>query len=314
MIVLVTGGTGYLGSAIVRALAHRGHDVRVFARRASAAGLPARAIDGDVRDAEAVMAASRDVEAICHVAALVSLWRREPQEFDDVNVGGFRTVIEACQRYSLARVVYTSSFLALAPAGTREPLRANDYQRTKAEALGVAREATARGIPIVTTVPGVIYGPGVNSEGNLVGRLVRDHLEGRLPGLIGANRVWSYAYVDDVAEAHATALERGEPGREYGLGGENTPQMHLFEILRAITGARLPRRIPVALAKAVGWADELRARLSGHPPRLTRGAVDIFRHDWPVDSERSIQDLGFRVRPLEDGLRRMLAELRPRRH
>jgi nucleoside-diphosphate-sugar epimerase len=310
MKVLVTGGSGYLGSAIVRALAGRGHDVVVFARRASVAGLPGRAVDGDIRDAAAVMAVSQDVQAVCHVAALVSVWRREPREFDDVNIGGLRTIIDACERHGISRLVYTSSFLALPPAGTLAPLRANDYQRTKAAAREIAREAASRGVPIVSMVPGVVYGPGVNTEGNLVGRLVRDHLEGRLPGLIGADALWSYAFVDDVAEAHATALERGTVGAEYRVGGENAPQMHLFEILRAITGTRLPRRIPYTVAEAVGWIEELRARVSNHPPLLTRGVVEILRHDWPLDSERSVHELGFRVRPLEEGVRRVLASMR----
>jgi nucleoside-diphosphate-sugar epimerase len=80
-------------------------------------------------------------------------------------------------------------------------------------------------VPIVSLLPGVIYGPGAATEGNLVGRLVRDHLEGRLPGVIGADRQWSFSYVDDVAAAHVGALTRGERGGEYLIGGENAPQM-----------------------------------------------------------------------------------------
>jgi nucleoside-diphosphate-sugar epimerase len=209
--------------------------------------------------------------------------------------------------------VYTSSFLALPPAGAREPLMANDYQRTKVLALAVAREAAARSVPIITTFPGVLYGPGVSTEGNLVGRLVNDHLDGRLPGIIGGRRIWSYAYVDDVAEAHAAAVERGEPGGEYQLGGENTPQIRLFEILRTAAGTRLPRRIPCTLADLAGRFEERRARATGRLPLLTRGAVAIFRHDWPLDSERSIRDLGFTVRPLAEGVQRVLADLRPGR-
>jgi farnesol dehydrogenase len=309
MRVLVTGGTGYLGRAIVRALERRGHDVVVFARRASAAGLPGRAVDGDIRDARAVTTAAAGTEAICHAAALVSPWRPDPREFDDVNVGGLRTVIDACVRHGTGRLVYTSSFLALPPAGARKALEANDYQRTKAAALAVAREAAAGGVPIVSFFPGVIYGPGTSTEGNLVGRLVRDHLAGRLPGLIGADRVWSYAYVDDVAEAHAVSIERDTPGREYALGGENVPQIRLFELLRSATGSRLPRRIPYALADTIGWIEERRAALFNGAPVLTRGAVEIFRHDWPLDSQPAIRDLGYRVRRLEDGLLGVLTEL-----
>src|SRR5829696_2634555 len=113
MRVLVTGGTGYLGSAIVRALDRTGHEPIVFARRATAASLPGRAIDGDVRDTRAVTAASTGVDAICHTAALVAQWRRDPSEFDAINVGGLQSVLSASRERGIARVVYTSSFLAL---------------------------------------------------------------------------------------------------------------------------------------------------------------------------------------------------------
>src|SRR6186997_3203573 len=131
MKVLVTGGTGYLGSAIVRALAREGHEPIVFARTAASAGLPGRAIDGDVRDTRAVTAAATDVDAICHTAALVALWRADPSEFDAINVSGLQSVLSAARELRIPRLVYTSSFLAMPPADSPHVLTANHYQRTK---------------------------------------------------------------------------------------------------------------------------------------------------------------------------------------
>jgi farnesol dehydrogenase len=307
--IVVTGGTGYLGRAIVAALAERGHDVVVFARHASLAGLPGRAVDGDVRDARALIFAAAGCDALCHTAALVSLWRPRAREFDEVNVGGLEHALEAARQHRLRRIVYTSSFLALPPSDGDRPLAANDYQRTKVAADRVARAAAAQGVPIVCLYPGVVYGPGVETEGNLVGRLVRDHLAGRLPGIIGADRLWSFAYVEEVAAAHVAALERGQPGARYMLGGDNAPQMRLFEHLRALTGCPLPRRIPFALATALGAAEQLRARLTGRPPRLTPGVVKIFRHHWALASEEAARELGYRPIPLVEGLRKTLASL-----
>ena len=302
MRVLVTGGTGYLGSAIVRALARRGHEPIAFARGATRAALPGTAVDGDVRDARAVETAMDGADAVCHTAALVSLWRPRRRDFDDVNVGGLEVVLRACESRRVARIVYTSSFLALPPSGATAPIEANDYQRTKVRALDVAR-AAARGLPLVTVCPGVVYGPGAPTEGNLVGRLVRDHLAGRLPGVVGASRVWSCAHVEDVASAHVRALESGEAGEEFLLGGDNVPQMRLFEIVREMTGHPLPRRIPFMVARTVAGLAEARARLTGHPPLITPGAVEIFSYDWPLDSSRSITRLDYRMTPLETGLR-----------
>ena len=309
MRVLVTGGTGYLGAAIVRALADRGHSPVVFARHATRSSLPGTLIDGDIRSRTAIESAARQADAICHTAALVSVWQRRREDFTDVNIGGLQNVLEVCRIRNIERLIYTSSFLALPPAGKSLPLAANDYQRTKAAALEIARTAAQRGAPITTLVPGVIYGPGPFTESNLVGRLLRDHLRKRLPGLVGADRQWSYAWIDDVAEAHVAALERAHAATEHVIGGENAPQMRVFEILRELTGRRLPRRIPLWLATVVAATEEAAAHLLGRTPRLTRATVEIFRHDWPLDSQRSIERLGYSIRPLEQGIAAMLKTL-----
>lgn len=302
MRVLVTGGTGYLGSAIVRTLAVHGHEPIVFARRASEAGLPGRPVDGDVRDLAAVRAAVTTADAVIHAAALVSIWRRREADFDDVNVGGLQTVLQACRDAGVPRIVYTSSFLAQPPAGRHRALDANPYQRTKARALEVARQACRDGLPVVIVIPGVIYGPGPATDGNLVGRLVSDHLAGRLPGLVGADRVWSFAHVEDVARGHVAALSRGRPGGEYALGGENAPQMRIFEIVQRLRGGRLPRRLPRSLATIAGSLESVRARVTGGPPLVTPGVVDILGHDWPLNSACSVAELSYRMTPLEEGI------------
>ena len=307
MRVLVTGGSGYLGSAIVRALATRGHEPIVFSRRASAAGLPGRAVDGDIRDRTAVRRAADGVDAIVHTAALVSVWHPQPSTFDDINVGGLEATLDAVRALGIRRIVYTSSFLARPPADSPVDLAANDYQRTKTRARQVAQTAVQAGVPLVSLVPGVVYGPGEATEGNLIGRMVRDHLAGRLPGLIGADCCWSYAYVNDVADAHVSGLTPGVPAGEYLLGGENAPQMRVFEIVRDETGAALPRRMPFALASAVGWVEEKRAAMTGRPPAITRGVVEILRHDWSMESATSVKILNYRITPLATGIRALLS-------
>jgi farnesol dehydrogenase len=172
-------------------------------------------------------------------------------------------------------------------------------------------KARDEGAPIVTLYPGVIYGPGVMTEGNLVGRLLADHRAGQLPGIVGAERVWSFAHVEDVALGHVLALESARPGTRYGLGGEDAPQQRAFEIMRDRLGTKLPQRLPYWLADAAGSVEELRARLFGHAPLITRGAVEIFRHDWIVDSQAAGRDLGYPSTPLESGLAAMFEEFEP---
>jgi farnesol dehydrogenase len=309
MKVLVTGGTGYLGRAVVRALAARGHDVVVFARTAASSGLPGVLVNGDVRDRTALEAAAAGCDAISHSAALVSIWRRRRQDFDDVNVGGLRNVLDAAAAQRISRVLYTSSFLALTPRDLNQPIEANDYQRTKLAADRLADERVRNGSPLMRVYPGVIYGPGSFTEGNLVGRLIADHLKRRLPGLVGPEHPWSYAYVDDVAEGHCAALEHGSAGVRYELGGENAPQSRVFELVHQIAGRRPPMRIPFPVASALGAAEELRVTMFGGTPLITRGAVEIFRHDWSLDSSRAVHDLGYKITPLDEGIRRTVASI-----
>ena len=175
MKVLVTGGTGYLGRAVVRALGARGHAVVVFARTASRSGLPGTLVDGDIRDRSALERAAAGCDAVSHSAALVSIWRRRREDFDDINVGGLRNVLAAAATQRVGRVLYTSSFLALPPRDVGDRIEANDYQRTKVAADLLADEAVRNGSPLIRVYPGVVYGPGTFTEGNLIGRLIADH-------------------------------------------------------------------------------------------------------------------------------------------
>jgi NAD+-dependent farnesol dehydrogenase len=293
----------------VSALAARGHDLVVFARSASRSGLPGTTIDGDIRDRAALERAAAGCDAISHSAALVSIWRRRHEDFDDVNVGGLRNVLAVAGALGTPRVLYTSSFVAIPPKGRTEPLVANDYQRTKVAADRLADEAVRGGAPLVRVYPGVVYGPGSFTEGNLVGRLIADHLAHKLPGLVGPENRWSYAYVDDVAAGHCAALEHGRVGGRYALGGENAPQRRVFEIVQRLTGRRPPLRIPFPVADLLGAAEEMRVTLFGGTPLITRGAVDIFRHDWSLDSAEAVRELGYTITPLEDGVARTVSAI-----
>jgi farnesol dehydrogenase len=306
MRVLITGGTGYLGRAVVRALHTAGHDVVLYSRTASTSGLPGTAVDGDVRDGDRLYDASDGCEAILHGAALVATWRRRSSDFDEVNIGGLAHVLDVARRRDVRRVVYTSSFMALRPANLAAAPTWNDYQRTKAAADALAEGAAKRGAPLVRLYPGVIYGPGRVTQGNLVGGMVADHLKGRLPGIVGADRIWSFSYIDDVAAAHVAAIEKGPAGARYPLGGVNAAQQRVFDIVHRLTGRRPPRRLPGWTASAAAFTWELMASWFGRSPLLTTGTLEILLHDWPLDHAQASEDLGYTVTPLEDGVERMV--------
>jgi NAD+-dependent farnesol dehydrogenase len=320
--VLLTGATGFLGKNVARCLAGAGHELRLLAREGSRLdGLPpAEIARGDVTDRDSLLRAAEGQQAVVHLAALVKTWVPDRSRFDAVNVQGLRNVLEA-SRQAGARLVYTSSFIAVGPAGP-EPAdesrvhpgqgHRNDYERSKAQADVLARAAAEAGQEIVLLYPGVIYGPGERTEGNIVVKLILDHARGRVPAILGpGDRLWSYAYVEDVAEGHRAALERGRSGQRYFLAGENVDMNGLFARLQEATGLRPPRfHLPYAAASALGWAMLAWAELTGHPPQLTHREVAVFREHWAYSSAKAERELGYRPRPLREGLRATVDWLR----
>jgi nucleoside-diphosphate-sugar epimerase len=322
MKVLLTGGTGFLGKNVARALVARGHEVRLLAREASnLTGLPAGDIvRGDVCDAASLRRAAEGCQAILHMAALVKMWVPERAVFDRVNVEGLRAALAASEAVG-ARLVYTSSFMAMGPTGAQPADESqihpghsfrNDYERTKAQADVVAREAAAAGRDVVLLYPGVVYGPGDRTAGNIVVNMIADHLRGRFPGIIGpGDRLWSYAFVEDVAAGHVDALEKGRAGERYLLAGENVSMNDFFRLLAEASGVPAPRlHIPYAAAGALGWMLYAWAELTGMEPLLTHEVVGVFRAHWSYDSAKAQRELGYRPTPLRDGLRRTLDWLR----
>ncbi len=323
MKVLITGATGYLGGHVARRLATAGHTVVALARPGREGSVPAgcRPFVGDVLDPASLYRALDGCEALVHMAALVKMWVRDRREFDRVNVEGLAAALRAAERCAVRRVLYTSTIAALGPTGPeprdetfeRTEFRfRTDYERTKWVAELLVRERAESGLPVVTVYPGVVYGAGSMTQGNLLDRLFRDYLAGRLKVRLGrAPRRICYAYADDVAEGHRLALDRGAPGRGYVLGGENVTQDEIFGLLHELTGLRPPRTaVPFWAAEAGGRAMRAWARLTGRPPAITDGAVATFRFHWAYSSDRAIHELGYRITPLREGLRRTLEALR----
>ena len=323
MKVFLTGGTGFLGKNVARRLREAGHELRVLAREGShLAGLPedAEKVSGDVTDLDSLRRGAEGCGAVVHMAALVKMWVPDRSRFEAVNVGGLRNALAAA-RDAGARLLYTSSFIAVGPAGPepagesrvhpRDRYR-NDYERTKALADAVAGEAAEAGQDVVRLYPGVVYGPGDMTDGNLVVKMVVDHLGGRFPGIVGpGDRLWSYAYVEDVARGHVLALERGKSGERYFLAGDNVSMNDFFATLQQVAGTPPPRRhIPYWAAWLLGYGMYFWAELTGLPPRLTHEVVGVFREHWAYSSEKAVRELDYRPRPLAEGLKATLAWLR----
>jgi len=323
MKALVTGGTGYLGRAVVDRLLARGASVRCLVRDPARASLDAHVdvVRGDITDRDAVRAALPGVEAVFHMAAFVKTWARDRSRFDRANVAAVEALVEDAARAGARRVLYTSSFMALGPTDGRVADETtvhpggryrNDYERTKALGLARARAMMAAGAPLSVLIPGVIYGPGALTDGNHVAKIARDFLRRKLPGIPGDGRKrWTYSFLDDTADGHIAALERGRAGETYILGGEDEHLMGILALLEEASGVRAPRmHVPIALLSAIGYGELALAELTGRTPELTPGVAAIYDHEWRISSEKAKRDLGYHVTPLREGITRMVAWLR----
>jgi dihydroflavonol-4-reductase len=316
MKVLVTGGCGFLGAALARALVERGHQVRVLDRpgasRQGLAGIDPEVLAGDVRDPAQVRRAVRGCAWVFHTAAVVGFWRRNNAQQRDVNVNGTRTVMEACLAEGVERVVHTSSVNALGfpadPAvwadedtpfnwarfeiGYMDSKRAGDQQ-----VLSLARTG---GLPAVIVHPGTIFGPGPASNINANGYLIQIR-RGRLPfyPVGGTNCVG----LSDVVAGQLLAAERGRNGRRYILGGENLLYRTLFHRIAVLVGGRAPRLpVPELLATGLGRVLEAVSHITGREPLLTPEMVRAAAVCNFYSSARAERELGYRPRPFAEAL------------
>lgn len=316
MKLFVTGGTGYLGTALLQGLVDAGHQVTVLTRRPPEVSPSPRVtwLQGDLAEGPPAEEVLHQHRMVIHAAALVKTWVRDRSLFDRVNVEAHDRLLERCYRLGVSKVIVTSSFLSLGPSPTAAPIDETahrrrdhfltDYERTKHLADEITDRWIEKGLPIVTLYPTVLYGPGSATDGNLVGKMAYWIRKGIFPGIIGrGDQVWDYAYLPDVVRGHLLAMERGLPGERYILGGHLKRQdelvRRLYQELRP--GGR-PMRLPVGLAEALGGWMERWAEWTGQTPELTRGVAGVYRHHYAYDSSKAERGLGYTRTPFDDAM------------
>ena len=313
--VLVTGATGFVGSAVLRALVARGARVRVLARPASdrrnLQGVTCEIVEGDMREPASMQRALGGVRHLFHVAADYRLWSRRAGELREANVEGTRIVMEAALEAGVERIVYTSSVATLraadaaanvdetAPLAEHEAIGAYKASKVAAERLVEAMVAE-RGLPAVIVNPSTPIGPR-DVKPTPTGRVVVEAATGRIPAFVdtGLNLV----HVDDVAQGHVAALERGKVGERYILGGQN---VHLSDMLAAIAGLlgrRPPRiRMPRSAIVPLAVTAETIARFTGREPLVTLDALRMSKYRMFFTTAKAERDLGMTARPFTQAL------------
>lgn len=313
--VLVTGATGFIGSAVAKALCEAGFAVRATALPTSPrhhlARLDLDFYEGDLRDPSSARTALVDIQYVFHLAADYRLWARKPSEILKNNVLITRNVMEAALRARAERIVYTSSVatLALDPHGgaadETAPLSEEQgigaYKRSKIAAERLVEKLVANeGLPAVIVNPSTPVGPR-DLRPTPTGRIIVEAANGRIPAFVdtGLNLV----HVDDVAAGQLAALHHGKIGERYILGAANVPFAQMLEDISRLVGRRAPRlRIPHPVALTIAYAAEGLALLTGKEPFASIDAVRMARHCMYFTSRKAERELGFKARPYIEGL------------
>jgi dihydroflavonol-4-reductase len=317
MLAFVTGATGFVGSHVARALAEHGAALRLLVRANSntrnIADLKADLATGDLRDPASLEKAVAGCDTVFHVAADYRLWVRDPEQMYRANVEGTRAILDAARKNNVRRVVYTSSVATMGftsdgqSADENSPVSLDNmigpYKRSKFMAEQVAIEAARAGLDVVIVNPSTPVGER-DIKPTPTGRIVVDFLKEKFPAYVdtGLNLV----DVTQCAHGHIAALEKGRSGERYILGGENLTLKQILDKLAAITGLPSPKvRVPYALALATGVVDEIfTGRIRGREPRATIDTVRMGRKKMFVSSAKAERELGWKVAPVDDALRR----------
>lgn len=315
MKILVTGATGFLGAHIVRKLLAAGHQVRVLRRPSSSTrmlgGLAIETAIGDVADRDSVFRAVEGCEAVFHAAGVVSFWRGLRGLQKKVNVGGTRHVVEACLAHKVKRLVHTSSIAAIGfvPEGRLgdETLTYNlwpyhiHYNDSKYLAEMEIRQGVKQRLDAVIVNPSIIFGPG---DLNLnAGAMVFQSARGKIPFYPeGGGCVCS---VEDVAEGHLLALEKGRTGERYILGGDNYTWKDLMTLIAEVVGSSPPKRkIPSSLYMAMARAADALSLVRKKEPPLTPESARISLIPCYYSSDKAIRELGYKISPFRETVKR----------
>jgi dihydroflavonol-4-reductase len=309
---LVTGGTGFIGRAVVVELLAAGRHVRVLARRTEAlADLKVEVAQGDLVDSASLASAVRGCDRIFHVAADYRLWVPDPEAMYAVNVQGTRDLMAAAAEAGVSRVVYTSTVGALGNPGDGTPGTeetpvtlagmVGHYKRSKFLAEEVVLEFARQGLPVVLVHPSAPVGPW-DSRPTPTGQIIVDYLKGRMPAYLetGLNLI----HVRDVAQGHLLAEAKGRLGEKYILGNQNLSLSEIFWILAEITNIPAPKvRLPYWPILALSYLDEFWAtHVSGKPPRMPVAGVKMAKKFMYFDSSKAIRELGLPQTPVRQAL------------
>ena len=317
--VFVTGSTGFIGTKLVNELVKRGNTVHALTRGTSNKdGLSherIKLVTGDIQDRTSLQKGIEGCNQVYHLAAYAKNWSRDTSVFYKQNVEGMRNVFEVAKAAGVKRVVFTSTIVAFGPTpagviGNEDMPRITqryytEYEETKSIAEKEALQYAASGFPVVIVNPTRVYGPGKLTEGNSVSLMIDMYDRGKVPVLLnGGNDVGNYVLVDDLVRGHILAMEKGQIGERYILGGENASLKQIFEMVDEVSGKKhFQMNLPPRIAYLYSGFEKKKAEWLGIYPQITPGWVETFLQDWVYSTAKAERELGYTIVPLKEGIR-----------
>ena len=309
MSILVTGATGFIGRRLVETLLTQKEKIHILCRSSSdISGLDdpkVKIFRGSLNNFNDISQAMQGCSQVYHLGALAKNWAPDPSIFDEVNVNGTNQILEAAKKFSVEKVVITSTSMTFKPSGENPVIEADgraehiltDYARSKVKSEDSAMKYIGSSLSVVFVNPTRVFGPGLITEGNSVTLMIDLYIKGKWRFILGdGNAIGNYGFVEDIVSGHIMAMKKGRSGEQYILGGENLSFNQFFEILSDISG-RYYRvfHIPQSLAMFVSKMELLRAKYHLGYPLITPEWVEVFSKDWAFSSKKAQDDLGYQI-------------------
>lgn len=324
MKILITGTTGYIGNRLAIAAATKGYDVNALVRNLSSQNLPHHPnihfFKGDITDPASITPAIKDCHFVFHAAALTQLWNKDRSVFYKVNVDGTRNMLEAALKAAVRKFVFTSSCAVLGPSNGHpvsedEPRITpfeNDYEISKHCAEELVKEYAHKGLFALTVCPPRVYGPGLNTKGNAVNRLLGNAIKSGIAFMPStSDALGNYAFIDDVIDGYFLANYKGARGEKYILGGENKSYKEFFTVVQNQSDKKINVFIvPDFLLKSISMLIFSAHYLIGRHTHISPKTINRISQNRSLNCNKAIEQLGYRITPFAEGIRQTINHLK----
>lgn len=329
MKVFITGGTGFIGTRLTEKLISENNTVTLLARNPSTSAFAGddrvTLLKGDLFNKSVLLEGMKDCDWVFHLAAYAKPSYKDPSQVTRVNVDGTVNVFEAALQSNVKKTVFTSTGGTMSFSHNGKPVDESTnpnpelhtlYEKTKADAEKIAVDYSKKGLDVVIVNPTRVYGPGKLTESNSLTKIITLYISGFwriVPG--DGKAIGNYVFIDDIVEGHILAAKYGRSGERYILGGENHSFCDLFAIIGNEAGKkRILVNLPAGLMKGIIGLSVFFSKIARTPPALTMDWLDKYLNNWIMSSEKAIEELGYKVTPLNTGVSKTIQWLKTKKN